>query len=59
LRRALDLDPASYSANLNLMILYQRTHDLRAEEQSKKFEKTRQERAERAQEFLRTIVVKP
>ena len=59
LRQALDQDPDSYTANLNLMILYQRTEDPRAEEQSKRFEKIRQERAGRAQEFLRTIVVKP
>ena len=59
LRQALDLNPDSYTANLNLMILYQRTKDPRADEQAKKFEKIRAERAERAKEFLRTIVVQP
>jgi Tfp pilus assembly protein PilF len=59
LRQALDLNPGSYTANLNLMILYQRTKDPRAEEQVKKFEKIRAERAERAKEFLCANVVQP
>ena len=59
LNQALDLDPNSYTANLNLSIVYQRTKDPRADAQTKKFEKIRVERAERAKEFLRTIVVQP
>ena len=59
LRQALDLNPGSYPANLNLLILYQRTKDPRTDEQAKKFDKIRAERAERSQEFLRTIVVQP
>jgi tetratricopeptide (TPR) repeat protein len=59
LRQALDLNPDSYTANLNLMILYQRTKNPLADEQAKKFEKIRAQRAERSQEFLRTIVIQP
>jgi Flp pilus assembly protein TadD len=59
LRQALDLNPDSYMANLNLLILYQRTKDPRTDEQAKKFDKIRAERAERSKEFLRTIVVQP
>jgi tetratricopeptide (TPR) repeat protein len=59
LRQALDLNPESYTANLNLMILYQRTHDPRADAQAKRFEEIRARGAERAKEFLRTIVVQP
>ena len=57
LRQALDLNPDSYTANFNLMILYQRTQDPRADEQTKKFEKIRAERTERSNEFMRTIVI--
>jgi tetratricopeptide (TPR) repeat protein len=59
LRQALDLDPDSYTGNLNLMILYQRTRDPRADAQAKRFEEVRAQRAERAKELLRTIVVQP
>ena len=59
LRHALDLNPDSYTANLNLTILYQRTKDPRADEQAKKSEKIRAERAERWKELLRTVVVQP
>lgn len=59
LRQALDLDPESYTGNLNLVILYQRTRDPRADAQAKRFEEIRAQRAERAKEFLRTIVVQP
>jgi tetratricopeptide (TPR) repeat protein len=59
LRQALDLNPESYTANLNLMILYQRTQDPRADAQAKRFEEIRARGAERAKEFLRTIVVQP
>ena len=59
LRQALALDPESYTANLNLMILYQRTRDSRADAQAKRFEEIRAQRAERAKELLRMIVVQP
>jgi len=59
LQKALEIDPDNYTANLNLMILYQRTKDPKADEQAKRFEQVRQQRAQRAKEFLRTIQVRP
>jgi tetratricopeptide (TPR) repeat protein len=59
LRKALEIDPEGYTANLNLMILYQRTKDPRAEAQAKRFEEIKKLRAEREKEFLRTIEVRP
>ncbi len=59
LREALDSDPDNYIANLNLMVLYQRTQDPRAEAQARKFEEVKQKRAEMAKELLRTIEVRP
>ncbi|HMD86866.1 MAG TPA: tetratricopeptide repeat protein [Terriglobia bacterium] len=59
LEKALKLRPDGYVANLNLMILYQRTKNPKAEEQSKRFEQLKEERAQRAMEFLRTIEVRP
>jgi len=59
LQKALKLNPDSYAANLNLMILYQRTKNPRAEEQTKRFEQVKEERARQAREFMRTIEVRP
>jgi tetratricopeptide (TPR) repeat protein len=59
LERALRLMPDGYAANLNLMILYQRTKNPKAEEQAKRFEQLKEERAQRAMEFMRTIEVRP
>jgi tetratricopeptide (TPR) repeat protein len=59
LQKALAINPDSYTANLNLMILYQRIKDPKADEQAKRFEQVRQERAERVKDFLRTIQVRP
>jgi len=39
--------------------LYQRTRNPKAEEQSKRFEQLKEDRAQRAKEFLRTIEVRP
>jgi tetratricopeptide (TPR) repeat protein len=57
LLRALAIDPDHYAANLNLMTLYQRTRDKRADEQAKRFEEVRRKRAETAKLALRTIEV--
>ncbi len=59
LRRALEIDSNNYTANLNLMVLYQRTGDQRAGAQAQRFEEIRKKRSERAKEFLRTIEVRP
>ncbi|HEV2493406.1 MAG TPA: tetratricopeptide repeat protein [Terriglobia bacterium] len=57
LLHALAMDPAHYAANLNLMILYQRTGDGRAEAQAKRFEEVKQERAKNAKLALRSIEI--
>lgn len=59
LQKALALNPDNYPANLNLLILYQRTKDPKADEQSKRFDQVRQERAQRVKDFLRTVEVRP
>jgi tetratricopeptide (TPR) repeat protein len=59
LEKAIALSPASYAGNLNLMILYQRTHDARAAAQAQRFQALAQQRSERQKEFLRTIEVRP
>ncbi len=59
LRKAIEITPDSYTANLNLAILYQRTHDSRAEVQSARFQDISKQRNERQKEFLRTIEVSP
>jgi hypothetical protein len=61
--RALDqgikLDPDNYLANLNLMRLYGRNQDPRAEGQSRHFAELSNKREERAKLFLRTVEVVP
>ncbi|MGH9395967.1 MAG: tetratricopeptide repeat protein [Terriglobia bacterium] len=59
LLRALHIEPANYLANLNLMVLYQRTKDERAAAQARRFAAVRGEREQRAKLFLRTIRVVP
>lgn len=59
LQRALKLNPDSYTANLNLMVLYQRTGSPRTDEQAKRFEEIKKQRAQRAKESLRAIRVEP
>ncbi len=57
--RAIQIDSDNYTANFNLMVLYQRTTDSRAEAQAKRFEEVWKKRQERANELLRTIEVRP
>jgi Tfp pilus assembly protein PilF len=59
LQKAIQLNPDSYTANLNLMILYQRTKDPRAGNQAARFQEITKQRSERQKEFLRTIEVSP
>ena len=59
LQKALEIDPNNYTANLNLLILYQRTKDPKADEQARRFKQVSQERAQRVKDFLRTIQVRP
>jgi tetratricopeptide (TPR) repeat protein len=59
LHRALEINPNHYTANFNLLTLYSRTKDLRAEEQGRKFEEIKKLREENAQDFLRGIEFRP
>lgn len=59
LQKALKINPDNYTANFNLLILYQRTKDPKADSQAKRFERVSQDRAQRVKEFLRTIQVRP
>jgi tetratricopeptide (TPR) repeat protein len=59
LRKALELYPESYAANLNLMVLYQRTKDPRANEQAQRFQGLREKLDKSKMEMFRTIQVQP
>ena len=59
IRHALKIDPEHYSANFYLLTLYTRTGDARREEQAKRFEDLKTALAERAQELLRIVEVRP
>ncbi len=59
LEKALEIEPNHYVANLNLMILYQRRKDPRAEAQANRFDEIKKARAQRELEFLRTVQVRP
>jgi superkiller protein 3 len=57
LLRALAIAPDHYAANFNLMMLYERTGDKRAAEQTRRFNEVRQEQTEAAKLALRSIEV--
>jgi tetratricopeptide (TPR) repeat protein len=59
IRRALEIDPDHYSANFYLLTLYTRTGDARQEAQSKRFDELKKLLAEKMQEFLRIVEVRP
>jgi tetratricopeptide (TPR) repeat protein len=59
IRHALQIDPEHYSANFYLLTLYTRTGDARREAQAKRFEDLKVALAERAQELLRIVEVRP
>jgi tetratricopeptide (TPR) repeat protein len=59
LERALRLSPKSFQANAQLLVLYKRTKDARAEKQSELLKKLDEDRSKRAELMLRTIEVKP
>jgi tetratricopeptide (TPR) repeat protein len=56
---ALELDPDSYLANLNLLNLFQRTRDPREEGQASRFEEIKKKRSERQQALMRTLEIRP
>jgi tetratricopeptide (TPR) repeat protein len=59
LDRAVRLDPTSFQGNEQLLALYRRTHDPRAEKQAEVLKKLDEERSRRAELMLRSIEVRP
>src|SRR5467141_670615 len=59
IRRALELDPEHYTANFYLLTLYTRKRDARQEAQAKRFDGLKKLLAEKTQEFLRIVEVRP
>src|SRR5216684_4104953 len=59
IRRALELDAEHYRANFYLLTLYTRTRDARQEAQAKHFEELKKLLAEKTQEILRIVEVRP
>ena len=59
IRRALEIEADHYSANFYLLTLYTRTRDARKDEQAKRFEDLKKLLAEKTQEFLRIVEVRP
>jgi tetratricopeptide (TPR) repeat protein len=59
LQRALEVDPDSFRANANLLMLYQRTRDPRAASQARRFEEMKKIRSEKEDMLQRTIQVRP
>jgi tetratricopeptide (TPR) repeat protein len=56
---ALKLEPEHYAANFYLLTLYTRTKDPRQQEQTKRFDQLKTRLAEKNQEFLRIVEVRP
>ncbi len=59
LNRALRLSADDYGANFNLLLLYKRTNDTRAEEQSRRVAGLRQATEEREEMLLRSLDIRP
>ena len=59
LKKALALDPQSFPANEQLLVVYRRTHDARSEAQAELLKKLDEDRSKRAELMLRTIEVRP
>jgi tetratricopeptide (TPR) repeat protein len=59
LEKALKVDPNSYLVNLNLLELYRKTKDSRAEAQVHRVEELEQKRSQKRELMLRTIQVQP
>jgi Tfp pilus assembly protein PilF len=59
LEKAIGIDPDGYRANLNILLLYQRTKDSRQEVQKQKFDRLRKEQEEKLELVMRTIEVQP
>ncbi len=59
LERALKVDPDHYAANFYLLTLYTRTKDSRRAAQEQRFEALKKLLAEKTQDFLRIVEVRP
>ncbi len=59
LSQALKLNPNSFQANAQLLIIYKRTRDPRQEEQAARLKKLDEERSRRAELMLRTVELRP
>jgi len=59
LARALKIAPDHYRTNLNLLMLYQRTKDPRAEKQARRVEKLQRAGEERERLLLRSLDIRP
>jgi tetratricopeptide (TPR) repeat protein len=59
IRQALALDPEHYTANFYLLTLYTRMRDARQNAQAEHFEELKKLLAEKTQEFLRIVEVRP
>ncbi len=59
LKQALALDAKSFQANLQLLALYQKTHDERAAAQAELLKKLDEERSKRAELMLRSVEIRP
>ncbi len=57
--KSIQIDPDNYLANLNLLVVYQRTQDPKQEAQAQRFEEVRKKRTEKEQLYLRKIEIRP
>ncbi len=58
-QKSIGIDPDNYLANLNLLVVYQRTKDPRQEAQAQRFEEVRKKRSEKEQLQLTKIEIRP
>ena len=59
LKKALALDPQSFPANEQLLVISRRTHDARSDAQAVLLQKLDEDRSKRAELMLRTIEIRP
>ena len=59
LAKGLHIAPGHYRTNLHLLMLYQRTHDARAEQQSQVVQKLEKDGEERERLLLRSLDIRP
>jgi hypothetical protein len=59
LTRALKIAPDHFRTNLNLLMLYQRTKDPRAEQQARRVEELQKTGEERERLLLRSLEIRP